>query len=35
MRGNEAKEKCPEINLAIVPALRGKADTSKYGINYW
>ncbi|XP_058797700.1 DNA polymerase eta [Phymastichus coffea] len=30
MRGDEAKEKCPDINLAIVPALRGKADTSKY-----
>lgn len=30
MRGDEAKEKCPEIVLAVVPSLRGKADTSKY-----
>lgn len=29
MRGEEAKEKCPEIILARVPCLRGKADTSR------
>ncbi|CAK9804299.1 DNA polymerase eta [Anthophora quadrimaculata] len=30
MRGEEAKEKCPELILASVPCLRGKADTSRY-----
>ncbi|KAL6259254.1 hypothetical protein P5V15_009173 [Pogonomyrmex californicus] len=30
MRGKEAKEKCPDIILASVPCLRGKADTSRY-----
>ncbi|XP_076760670.1 DNA polymerase eta [Xylocopa sonorina] len=30
MRGQEAKEKCPDIILASVPCLRGKADTSRY-----
>ncbi|XP_017770265.1 PREDICTED: DNA polymerase eta [Nicrophorus vespilloides] len=30
MRGNEAKEKCPEIVLVRVPNFRGKADLSKY-----
>ncbi|NP_001127801.1 DNA-directed DNA polymerase eta [Nasonia vitripennis] len=30
MRGEEAKEKCPDIVLAIVPSQRGKADTSRY-----
>ncbi|CAG9767690.1 unnamed protein product [Ceutorhynchus assimilis] len=30
MRGNDAKEKCPEIILAKVPQVRGKADLSKY-----
>ncbi|XP_049866724.1 DNA polymerase eta [Pectinophora gossypiella] len=30
MRGDEAKEKCPEIVLPSVPCLRGKADISKY-----
>ncbi|RLU16232.1 hypothetical protein DMN91_011992 [Ooceraea biroi] len=30
MRGKEAKEKCPDIVLASVPCLRGKADTSRY-----
>ncbi|XP_014211757.1 DNA polymerase eta [Copidosoma floridanum] len=30
MRSEEAKEKCPEIILATVPPLRGKADTSRY-----
>ncbi|GBP66596.1 DNA polymerase eta [Eumeta japonica] len=30
MRGDEAKEKCPDIYLPSVPCLRGKADTSKY-----
>lgn len=30
MRGEEAKEKCPDIILASVPALRGKSDTSRY-----
>jgi len=29
MRGKEAKEKCPDIILASVPCLRGKADTSR------
>lgn len=29
MRGNEAKEKCPDIELVKVPNLRGKADLSK------
>lgn len=30
MRGDEAKEKCPDIVLATVPCLRGKADTSRF-----
>ncbi|KOC59820.1 DNA polymerase eta [Habropoda laboriosa] len=30
MRGEEAKEKCPNLILASVPCLRGKADTSRY-----
>ncbi|TGZ31825.1 DNA polymerase eta [Temnothorax longispinosus] len=30
MRGEEAKEKCPDIVLVSVPCLRGKADTSRY-----
>ncbi|KAG7198660.1 hypothetical protein KM043_006017 [Ampulex compressa] len=30
MRGEEAKEKCPDLLLASVPCLRGKADTSRY-----
>ncbi|XP_054000230.1 DNA polymerase eta [Hylaeus anthracinus] len=30
MRGAEAKEKCPDLILASVPCLRGKADTSRY-----
>ncbi|EFN80675.1 DNA polymerase eta [Harpegnathos saltator] len=30
MRGKEAKEKCPDIVLASVPCLRGKADTTRY-----
>ncbi|KAL0106543.1 hypothetical protein PUN28_016321 [Cardiocondyla obscurior] len=30
MRGQEAKEKCPDIILVSVPCLRGKADTSRY-----
>ncbi|KAJ8725395.1 hypothetical protein PYW08_003578 [Mythimna loreyi] len=30
MRGDEAKEKCPDIVLPSVPCLRGKADISKY-----
>ncbi|KAJ8981696.1 hypothetical protein NQ317_003417 [Molorchus minor] len=30
MRGNEAKQKCPDIVLARVPQVRGKADLSKY-----
>jgi hypothetical protein len=29
MRGEEAKLKCPDLLLASVPCLRGKADTSK------
>ncbi|XP_063931236.1 DNA polymerase eta [Zophobas morio] len=30
MRGNEAKKKCPSINLVQVPEVRGKADLTKY-----
>ncbi|CAG9585817.1 unnamed protein product [Danaus chrysippus] len=30
MRGNEAKQKCPEIQLPSVPCFRGKADITKY-----
>ncbi|CAG9783412.1 unnamed protein product [Diatraea saccharalis] len=30
MRGDEAKEKCPDIILPSVPCLRGKADITKY-----
>lgn len=30
MRGDEAKEKCPEIQLPSVPCSRGKADISKW-----
>ncbi|XP_022819374.1 DNA polymerase eta isoform X2 [Spodoptera litura] len=30
MRGKEAKEKCPDIELPSVPCQRGKADISKY-----
>ncbi|XP_028393439.1 DNA polymerase eta-like [Dendronephthya gigantea] len=30
MRGDEAKEKCPEIILARVPEMRGKADLTRY-----
>ncbi|XP_063531316.1 DNA polymerase eta [Cydia strobilella] len=30
MRGDEAKEKCPEIQLPSVPCNRGKANISKY-----
>lgn len=30
MRGEEAQGKCPDIILARVPCLRGKADTSRY-----
>ena len=30
MRGDEAKEKCPDIILARVPELRGKADLTRY-----
>ncbi|KAJ8922231.1 hypothetical protein NQ315_004168 [Exocentrus adspersus] len=30
MRGDEAKEKCPDIILARVPEVRGKADLTKY-----
>ena len=30
MRGDEAKEKCPEIILARVPEARGKADLTRY-----
>lgn len=29
MRGDEAKEKCPEIILPSVPCSRGKADITK------
>lgn len=30
MRGDEAREKCPEIELVNVPNIREKADTSRY-----
>ena len=30
LRGDEAKEKCPEIIIYRVPELRGKADLTKY-----
>ena len=30
MRGDEAKEKCPEINLVRVPEARGKANLTLY-----
>ena len=30
MRGDEAKEKCPDIILVKVPEERGKADLTKY-----
>ena len=30
MRGDEAKEKCPEINLVRVPEARGKANLVLY-----
>lgn len=30
MRGEEAKQQCPDIELARVPNVRGKADLSKY-----
>ncbi|XP_065161729.1 DNA polymerase eta isoform X1 [Atheta coriaria] len=30
MRGNDAKAKCPEIELARVPTVRGKADLTRY-----
>ena len=30
MRGDEAKAKCPDIILAKVPELRGKADLTRY-----
>ncbi|XP_045446005.1 DNApol-eta [Melitaea cinxia] len=30
MRGDDAKEKCPEIQLPSVPCPKGKADISKY-----
>lgn len=30
MRGEEAREKCPEIELVNVPNIREKADTSRY-----
>ncbi|KAG5869676.1 hypothetical protein JTB14_035602 [Gonioctena quinquepunctata] len=30
MRGDEAQQKCPEIILARVPQVRGKADLTKY-----
>lgn len=30
MRGDEAKEQCPEIALVKVPNIREKADLSKY-----
>ncbi|XP_060200174.1 DNA polymerase eta-like [Lycium barbarum] len=30
MRGNEAKQVCPEIHLVQVPVARGKADLNDY-----
>lgn len=29
MRGDDAKEKCPDIQLVRVPLVRGKADLTK------
>lgn len=34
MRGDDAKQKCPDIVLARVPQVRGKADLTKY-IKYF
>lgn len=34
MRGDEAKQNCPEIELVRVPCIRGKADLSKLGFGY-
>lgn len=30
MRGDEAKNQCPDLELVRVPVIRGKADLSKY-----
>ncbi len=30
MRGDDAKAKCPEVNLIYVPENRGKADLTNY-----
>ena len=30
MRGDDAKAKCPEIQLVHVPEVRGKADLTKF-----
>ena len=30
MRGDDAKAKCPDINLVRVPLVRGKADLTRY-----
>ena len=30
LKGNEAKEKCPDIHLVQVPEKRGKADLTNY-----
>ena len=30
MRGDEAREQCPEIQLTRVPVVRGKADLTRY-----
>ena len=32
MRGDEAKQKCPAIQLVQVPCVRGKADLTKYAL---
>ena len=29
MRGDEAKKLCPEVGIAMVPEVRGKADLTK------
>lgn len=35
MRGDEAKKKCPIIELVSVPNVREKADLSKYVLPNW
>lgn len=32
MRAEEAKKKCPNLEIAVVPGIRGKPDTSRYRV---